>query len=260
MEIVDTHTHLYLDQFDNDFDDVIRLSLENNISKFVFPSISSKYYNKMIECKRKYPKNIFLMLGLHPVYVDKNYIQELDFVKRLIDINEFVAVGEIGLDKHWGMEFYKQQIETFEIQIDLALQKNLPIIIHCRDAYEDVINILEKKKKKGLRGIFHCFTGTFEHAKRIIDLDFSLGIGGVVTFKNGKIDQFLHKVSLKNIVLETDSPYLAPVPHRGKRNESSYITHVIDKLSEIYDLKSHQIIEQTSLNSHKIFNFDSQDF
>jgi len=260
MEIVDTHTHLYLDQFDNDFDDVIRLSLENNISKFVFPSISSKYYNKMIECKRKYPKNIFLMLGLHPVYVDKNYIQELDFVKRLIDINEFVAVGEIGLDRHWGMEFYKQQIETFEIQIDLALQKNLPIIIHCRDAYEDVINILEKKKKKGLRGIFHCFTGTFEHAKRIIDLDFSLGIGGVVTFKNGKIDQFLHKVSLKNIVLETDSPYLAPVPHRGKRNESSYITHVIDKLSEIYDLKSHQIIEQTSLNSHKIFNFDSQDF
>ena len=260
MEIVDTHTHLYLDQFDNDFDDVIRLSLENNISKFVFPSISSKYYNKMIECKRKYPKNIFLMLGLHPVYVDKNYIQELDFVKRLIDINEFVAVGEIGLDRHWGMEFYKQQIETFEIQIDLALQKNLPIIIHCRDAYEDVINILEKKKKKGLRGIFHCFTGTFEHAKRIIDLDFSLGIGGVVTFKNGKIDQFLHKVNLKNIVLETDSPYLAPVPHRGKRNESSYITHIIEKLSEIYDLKSHQIIEQTSLNSHKIFNFDSQDF
>ena len=260
MEIVDTHTHLYLDQFDNDFDDVIRLSLENNISKFVFPSISSKYYNKMIECKRKYPKNIFLMLGLHPVYVDKNYIQELDFVKRLIDINEFVAVGEIGLDRHWGMEFYKQQIETFEIQIDLALQKNLPIIIHCRDAYEDVINILEKKKKKGLRGVFHCFTGTFEHAKRIIDLDFSLGIGGVVTFKNGKIDQFLHKVNLKNIVLETDSPYLAPVPHRGKRNESSYITHIIEKLSEIYDLKSHQIIEQTSLNSHKIFNFDSQDF
>ena len=260
MEIVDTHTHLYLDQFDDDFDDVIRLSLENNISKFVFPSISSKYYNKMIECKRKYPKNIFLMLGLHPVYVDKNYIQELDFVKRLIDINEFVAVGEIGLDRHWGMEFYKQQIETFEIQIDLALQKNLPIIIHCRDAYEDVINILEKKKKKGLRGIFHCFTGTFEHAKRIIDLDFSLGIGGVVTFKNGKIDQFLHKVNLKNIVLETDSPYLAPVPHRGKRNESSYITHIIEKLSEIYNLKSHKIIEQTSLNSHKIFNFNSQDF
>ena len=123
MEIVDTHTHLYLDQFDDDFDDVIRRSLENNIFKFVFPSISSKYYNKMIECKRKYPKNIFLMLGLHPVYVDKNYIQELDFVKKLIDKNDFVAVGEIGLDKHWGMEFYEQQIETFEIQIDLALQK-----------------------------------------------------------------------------------------------------------------------------------------
>ena len=146
------------------------------------------------------------------------------------------------------------------MQIDLSLKKNLPIIIHCRDAYKDVIDILEKKKNKNLRGIFHCFTGTYEDAQRIINLDFSLGIGGVVTFKNGKIDQFLNKISLKNIVLETDSPYLAPVPYRGKRNESSYIIHVVEKLSEIYDLKIDQIIKQTSLNSHKIFNFDSQDF
>ena len=144
------------------------------------------------------------------------------------------------------------------MQIDLALKKNLPIIIHCRDAYKDVIDILEKKKNKNLRGIFHCFTGTYEDAQRIINLDFSLGIGGVVTFKNGKIDQFLNKISLKNIVLETDSPYLAPVPYRGKRNESSYIIHVVEKLSEIYDMKMDQIIRQTSLNSYKIFNFDAQ--
>ena len=144
------------------------------------------------------------------------------------------------------------------MQIDLALNKNIPIIIHCRDAYKDVIDILEKKKNKNLRGIFHCFTGTYEDAQRIINLDFSLGIGGVVTFKNGKIDQFLNKISLKNIVLETDSPYLAPVPYRGKRNESSYIIHVVEKLSEIYDMKMDQIIRQTSLNSHKIFNFDAQ--
>ena len=174
------------------------------------------------------------MLGLHPVYVDKNYLQELEFVKNEINQNNFVAIGEIGLDKYWSTEFYKQQIKAFEMQIDLAVKKNLPIIIHCRDAYED--------------------------AQRIINLDFSLGIGGVVTFKNGKIDQFLNKISLKNIVLETDSPYLAPVPFRGKRNESSYIIHVVEKLSEIYDLKIDQIIKQTSLNSHKIFNFDSQDF
>ena len=146
------------------------------------------------------------------------------------------------------------------MQIDLALKKNLPIIIHCRDAYKDVIDILEKKKNKNLRGIFHCFTGTYEDAQRIINLDFSLGIGGVVTFKNGKIDQFLNKISLKNIVLETDSPYLAPVPYRGKRNESSYIIHVVEKLSEIYDIKMDQIIRQTSLNSHKIFNFDAQNY
>ncbi len=260
MEIVDTHTHLYLDQFDNDFDETIRRSLDNNISKFVFPSISSKYYSKMIQCKEKYPKNIFLMLGLHPVYVNKNYLKELEFIKNEINQNDFVAVGEIGLDKHWGMKFYKQQIEAFEMQIDLATKKNLPIIIHCRDAYKDVIDILEKKKNNELRGIFHCFAGSYEDAQRITNLDFSLGIGGVVTFKNGKIDQFLHKISLKNIVLETDSPYLAPVPYRGKRNESSYIIHVVEKLSEIYNLKMDQIIKQTSLNSHKIFNFGSQDF
>ena len=200
------------------------------------------------------------MLGLHPVYVDKNYQKELEFVKNEIYQNDFVAVGEIGLDKHWGMEFYKQQIEAFEMQIDLATKKNLPIIIHCRDAYKDVIDILEKKKNNELRGIFHCFAGSYEDAQRIINLDFSLGIGGVVTFKNGKIDQFLHKISLKNIVLETDSPYLAPVPYRGKRNESSYIIYVVEKLSKIYDLKIDQIIKQTSLNSYKIFNFDSQDF
>ena len=220
MEIVDTHTHLYLDQFDDDFDETVRRSIENNISKFVFPSISSKYYNKMIECKRKYPKNIFLMLGLHPVYVDKNYLQELEFVKNEINQNNFVAIGEIGLDKYWSTEFYKQQIKVFEMQIDLAIKKNLPIIIHCRDAYKDVIDILQKIKNKNLRGIFHCFKGSYEDAQRIINLDFSLGIGGIVTFKNGKIDQFLNKISLKNIVLETDSPYLAPEHHRRKRNES----------------------------------------
>ena len=141
------------------------------------------------------------MLGLHPVYVDKNYLQELEFVKNEINQNNFVAIGEIGLDKYWSTEFYKQQIEVFEMQIDLAVKKNLPIIIHCRDAYEDVIDILEKKKNKDLRGIFHCFAGSYEDAQRIINLDFSLGIGGVVTFKNGKIDQFLNKIRLKNIVL-----------------------------------------------------------
>ena len=258
MEIVDTHTHLYLDQFDHDFDDTVRRSIDNNITKFVFPSISSKYYNKMIQCKKKYPKNIFLMLGLHPVYVSKNYVQELDFVEKNINTNNFVAVGEIGLDKYWSTEFYEQQIEAFESQIDLAIKNELPVIIHCRDAYEDTIDILEKKKNKNLRGIFHCFTGSLGDAQRIINMDFSLGIGGVVTFKNGKIDQFLKKISLDNIVLETDSPYLAPVPYRGKRNESSYIIHIVEKLSEIYDLNIDRIIEQTSLNSHKIFNFDAQ--
>ena len=253
MEIIDTHTHLYLDQFDHDFDDTIQRSFANNISKFVFPSISSMYYSKMVKCKKKYPKNIFLMLGLHPVYVNKNYLQELKFVKNEINKNNFVAIGEIGLDKYWSLEFYKQQIEAFEMQIDLALKKNLPIIIHCRDAYKDVIDILEKKKNKNLRGIFHCFTGTYEDAQRIINLEFSLGIGGVVTFKNGKIDQFLNKISLKNIVLETDSPYLAPVPVRGRANEPAYITHIVEYVSKMFNLDYSDFSAITTNNFFNLF-------
>ena len=257
MEIIDTHTHLYLDQFDDDFDDMISRSFQTGVKKFIFPSISSKYNQKMISTIKRYPENFFLMAGLHPVYVKENFIEELDIVKENLRNHNCVAIGEIGLDKHWDVSFLKQQKIAFQSQIDIAVEVDLPIVIHCREAFNDIYEILLKKKSDKLRGVLHCFTGSLEEAKKIIDLNFKIGIGGVVTFKNCGIDKFLHQIDISNIVLETDSPYLSPVPHRGKRNESSYITYVVDKLSEIYGLSYSEIISQTSLNANEVFNFNN---
>ncbi|MBK56221.1 MAG: hypothetical protein CMC84_02750 [Flavobacteriaceae bacterium] len=178
-------------------------------------------------------------------------------VKENLRNHNCVAIGEIGLDKHWDVSFLKQQKIAFQSQIDIAVEVDLPIVIHCREAFNDIYEILLKKKSDKLRGVLHCFTGSLEEAKKIIDLNFKIGIGGVVTFKNCGIDKFLHQIDISNIVLETDSPYLSPVPHRGKRNESSYITYVVDKLSEIYGLSYSEIISQTSLNANEVFNFNN---
>ena len=207
----------------------------------------------MHNLKNKYPDEIYLMSGLHPTDVKENYKDELDFVVNSLKINNYVAIGEIGIDLYWDKSFLKQQKEAFTFQIRLAIKYDLPIVIHCREAFNEIFEILDKENCDKLRGAFHCFTGTLEEAQRAIDLGFVLGIGGVVTFKNGGIDKFLHKIDLKNIVLETDSPYLAPVPYRGKRNESSYIIYVLEKLSEIYGISKEKIAEITSKNAEKVF-------
>ena len=256
MEIIDTHTHLYLDQFDDDFDEMIQRSFDCGVKKFVFPSISSKYNEKMVTTLKKFPKNFFLMAGLHPVYVKDDYQNELKIVKDNLENYNCVAIGEIGIDKQWDVSFLKQQKIAFQTQIDIAKEKDLPVVIHCRDAFNDIYDILIKNESEKLRGILHCFTGSLDDARKLIDLNFKIGIGGVVTFKNGGIDKFLNQIDISNIVLETDSPYLAPTPHRGKRNESSYITYVIDKLSEIYGLSTLDIINQTSLNASDVFDFN----
>jgi TatD DNase family protein len=193
------------------------------------------------------------MSGLHPTDVKENYKDELDFVVNTLKTNNYVAIGEIGIDLYWEKSFLKQQQEAFKFQIRLAIIHDLPIVIHCRDAFDEIFEILDKENCDKLRGVFHCFTGTLKEAQRAIDLGFVLGIGGVVTFKNGGIDKFLHKIDIKNIVLETDSPYLAPVPFRGKRNESSYIIYVLEKLSEIYGISKEKIAEITSKNAEKVF-------
>ena len=253
MKIIDTHTHLYLKQFKDDIDKVIQRSIDKGINKFIFPAIDSTHFDDMHDLRNKYPGSIYLMSGLHPVDVKENFKEELEFVVNSLKSHSYVAIGEIGIDLYWDKTYLKQQQEAFEFQIRLAIKNDLPIVIHCREAFDEIFEILDKENCDKLRGVFHCFTGTLEQANRAIQLGFKLGIGGVVTFKNGGIDKFLNRIDLNHIVLETDSPYLAPVPYRGKRNESSYITYVIDKLSEIYGLPIKKIASVTTKNAEKVF-------
>jgi TatD DNase family protein len=253
MKIIDTHSHLYLKQFSDDIENVIEKSIENGVKKFILPAIDSSHYEDMHHLKNKYPKKMYLMTGLHPTNVKENYKAELDFVVNSLKEYDYIAIGEIGIDLYWDKFFLKQQQEAFRFQIRLAMKHDLPIVIHCRDAFDEIFEILNKENCDELRGIFHCFTGNIDQAKRAIDLGFILGIGGVVTFKNGGIDKFLNQIDLKHIVLETDSPYLAPVPFRGKRNESSYIIYILEKLSEIYGISREKIAEITSKNAEKVF-------
>ena len=256
MKIIDTHTHLYLNQFDVDRELVFSVARDAGVYKFIFPSIHSKYNDLMINCYNKFKDHSFIMAGLHPAYVNDNNDFEISLVYENLNKYKCVAVGEIGIDLFWEKKFLKQQRIFFEKQINMALDYNLPIVIHCRDAFDEIYNIIAKYKTKNLSGVFHCFTGNYDQALKVCDLNFKLGIGGVVTFKNGGLDKFLNKIPLENIVLETDSPYLAPSPYRGKRNESSYIIYIIDKLSEIYQLDNDFIANTTTKNAIDIFNLD----
>ena len=253
MIITDTHTHLYSEQFNEDRNEIIQRAIDVGVSRFFIPAIDSMYINAMLDLEKAFPDNIFLMMGLHPTHVKENFEEELAFVKKWLDKRTFFAVGEIGIDLYWDKSTLKNQRIAFKTQIAWAKEKNLPIIIHCRDAFDEIFEILEEEKEANLYGIFHCFTGNLEQAKKAISYNMKLGIGGVVTFKNGKIDQFLHEIDIKNIVLETDSPYLAPAPYRGKRNESSYITKVVSKLAVIYNVSEKEIAEITTQNSKDIF-------
>lgn len=253
MTITDTHTHLYSEQFDADRNEMIQRALNAGVSRFFVPAIDSTYLNSMLALEKSYPENIFLMMGLHPTHVKENFDEELVVVKHWLEKRKFYAVGEIGIDLYWDKTLLKQQQIAFKTQIEWAKEKNLPIIIHCRDAFDEIFEILEEVKDDHLFGIFHCFTGNLEQAKKVISYNMKLGIGGVVTFKNGKIDRFLHEIPLEHIVLETDAPYLAPTPFRGKRNESSYITKVLDKLTEIYKLTPQEIAKITTQNSKNVF-------
>ncbi|ARV07518.1 hydrolase TatD [Polaribacter sp. SA4-10] len=251
--ITDTHTHLYSEQFDEDRQAMMQRALDAGVSRFFIPAIDSSYTERMLDLENKYPNDVFLMMGLHPTSVKENYKEELALVKEWIDKRNFYAIGEIGIDLFWDKTFLPQQQEAFRTQIQWAKEKKLPIVIHCRDAFDEIFEILESEKSDDLRGIFHCFTGTLAQAKKAISYNMKLGIGGVATFKNGKIDKFLNEIDIKQIVLETDSPYLAPTPYRGKRNESSYITQVVDKLVAIYELTFEEIAEITTQNSKDIF-------
>lgn len=251
--MIDTHTHLYLEQFRDDIDDVISRAKAVGVEKFYLPSINSKYNKSMHDLEKKYPDDVFCMIGLHPCYVDDNFDLEIDFVKKQIEKHDYKAIGEIGIDLFHEKKYLDQQVDAFEEQIKLAINYDLPIVIHSRDSFDEIFEVLEKFKCEKLRGIFHCFTGNIDQAHRIIDLNFHLGIGGVLTFKNGKISEFLNEIPINKIVLETDSPYLAPSPHRGSRNESSYLKIIADKLAKVYNLEIDEISNITQQNSIEIF-------
>lgn len=252
--MIDTHTHLYAEEFDEDRKEAIQRALDKGITKFYLPAIDSESHEKMLQLENEYPGQILSMMGLHPCYVKpESWEKELEIVKNYLDQRHFPAIGEIGIDLYWDKTTLDIQVKAFEQQIDWAIAMDLPIVIHTRESFDETFEVLERKKHPKLRGIFHCFSGNLEQAKHAIDLNFILGIGGVVTFKNGKIDQFLKEIPLDKIVLETDSPYLAPVPHRGKRNESSYLDLVAGKLVDIYGKDFSEIDRITTENACKLF-------
>ena len=253
MIITDTHTHLYSEAFDVDRSEMIKRAIDANIKRFFIPAIDSTYTNSMLQLEMDFPDNIFLMMGLHPTHVKENFKDELSHVEEMLAQRKFYAVGEIGIDLYWDKTTLDIQIEAFKYQINLAKKYKLPIVIHCRESFDEIFQVLEEEKSDDLHGIFHCFTGTLEQAHKAISYNMKLGIGGVVTFKNGKIDQFINQIDLKHIVLETDSPYLAPKPYRGKRNESYYIIKVLEKLSELYNMSKEEIASITTENSKTVF-------
>ena len=251
--IIDTHCHLYLDEFKNDIADVIKRAEAEGINKFYLPAIDSSEIENIFLLEEKFPGKCFAMMGLHPCSVKENYMQELAIVKDWLNKKKFSAVGEIGLDFFWDKTFVAQQYEAFRTQIELSLQYDLPIVIHSRNAMQETIEIVKEFTSKGVRGIFHCFGGTVENAREIIDTGFYLGIGGVLTYKKSGLAEVLDEIDLKYIVLETDSPYLTPVPFRGKRNESSYLKYIIEKLALIKNVSVDEVAEITTANAEKIF-------
>ena len=251
--IIDTHCHLYLNEFKHDISDVIKRAAAEGIDRFYLPAIDSSEIGNMVLLESKFPGKCIAMMGLHPCYVKENYLQEMDIVKDWLSKRKFAAVGEIGLDFYWDKTFVKQQYEAFRLQIELSIQYNLPIVIHSRDAMQECIDVVKEFKSNGIKGIFHCFGGTLENAKEIIDTGFYLGIGGVLTYKKSGLTEVLEQIDLKYMVLETDSPYLTPVPFRGKRNESSYLKYIVEKLALIKNVSTKEVADITTANAEKIF-------
>ena len=253
MIITDTHAHLYSEAFNEDRHEVVKRAIAAGVSRFFIPAIDSQYTDAMLQLEKDFSGHVFLMTGLHPTHVKDNYKEELKHIENLLAMRSFYAIGEIGIDLYWDKSTLKIQQDAFRHQIKLAKKYNLPIAIHCREAFNEVFEVLEDEKGDDLFGVFHCFTGTLEQAEKAISYNLKLGIGGVATFKNGKIDAFLSKIDLKHIVLETDAPYLAPTPYRGKRNESAYIVNVLEKLATLYQKTEEEVAEITTNNSKAIF-------
>lgn len=252
--IIDTHSHIYSPDFDDDRDEIIQRAKNNNIKKIFLPNIDSSSIEMLYNTEKLYPGMCIAMMGLHPCSVKENYLKELDIVESELSKRSFSAIGEIGLDYYWDKTFINEQKEAFIRQMNLAKNFDIPIVIHSRDSTEDVISLVRQEKSPKLRGIFHCFGGSVEEAQQITDLGFLLGIGGVLTYKKSGLDQTLKHIDLRHIVLETDAPYLTPVPFRGKKNEPSYITFVAEKLAEAKGMSLEEVCRITTENAENLFN------
>lgn len=258
MILIDTHTHLFSEEFNTDRTEAVQRALSAGVKKFFLPNIDSTSVPAMLALEKKFGENCFAMMGLHPCSVNETYEKELAIVEDWLSKRKFSALGEIGMDYHWDRTFIPQQKNAFAKQIDLAKKYNLPIVIHQRECFDEIFEIVQSKNNKNLQGIFHCFTGNSEQAEKIISLGgFKMGIGGVVTYKNSGVGEVLKHVDLKHIVLETDSPYLPPVPHRGKRNESAYIIFIAQKIADIKGVPVETIADITTRNAEEIFNHTS---
>lgn len=253
MQIIDTHTHLYAKQFESDRAEIIQNAIEQGVDRFYLPNIDSGSIGAMLELETAYPDHCFAMMGLHPCSVNEKYKEELEIVKRWLDKRSFCAIGEIGIDLYWDKTFFEQQKEAFLTQIDWALELDIPIVIHSRESTSIIIDLLSTINNSKLRGIFHCFGGSAAEAAAIIDLGFLLGIGGVLTFKKSGLDKTMETVDLQHVVLETDSPYLAPTPYRGKRNESAYTRIVAEKLATVKNISLEEVAVVTTENALKLF-------
>ncbi len=251
--LIDTHAHLYLEQFDEDRDEMLQRAKQQGVGKFYLPNIDSSSVERMLSMEAQYPGECFAMMGLHPCSVKEDYKNELSIVEKWLDERPFAAVGEIGTDLYWDKAYIEEQKTVFQIQAGWAKALKLPIVIHCRDSMDLTIELVQQGQDGRLKGIFHCFGGTLEQAKAIIDLGFYLGIGGVLTYKKSGLDTVLPQIPMEHLVLETDSPYLAPMPFRGKRNESAYIRHIAEKLAEVKSTSLEEVERVTTENAGKIF-------
>ncbi|WP_153795914.1 TatD family hydrolase [Foetidibacter luteolus] len=253
MILVDTHCHLYLEEFKHNIADVVKRAENAGVQRFYLPAIDSQSVGDMLQLEKRWPEKFYCMIGLHPCYVKENYRQELEVMEDWLNKRPFVAIGEIGLDFYWDKTFTQQQYEAFNLQMGWALQRGMPIAIHTRNAMPETIDAVRPFAAKGLRGIFHCFSGTGAQAREITDMGFYLGIGGVVTYKNAGVAEALQNISLQHMVLETDAPYLTPVPFRGKRNESSYLPYIVARLAEVTGTTKEEVAAITTANAEKIF-------
>lgn len=252
---VDTHTHLFVDSFDEDRTEVVKRAISGGVEKLLLPNIDADTIIPMQELCAEFPNNCYPMMGLHPGNVREDFEKELDIIQKHLFSGGYIAVGEIGMDLYWDKTFVEEQKEAFSRQVAWAKELNLPIAIHARDAFQEIFDILDELNDDSLKGVFHCFTGSKQDAEKVMSYGgFKMGIGGVVTYKNAGLDKTLADIPIDELILETDSPYLTPVPHRGKRNESSYLLHVAEKLSEIYGLKLSEVESITTKNAIELFN------